>query len=50
MKILLASNGKFLIEGGLDLFGIPKDKIRIGRITTASKGNDNKDYIERHRK
>ena len=50
MKILLASNGKFLIEKGYKLLGIPKDKIRIGWIITASKGVEKLDYLERHKK
>lgn len=48
MKILLVSNGKFLIEEGYKLLGIPKDKIRIGYITTASKGARSLDYLKRH--
>jgi len=50
MKLLLASNGKFLIEEGYKLLGIPQDKIRIGWITTASKGVEKLDYLERHKK
>jgi len=50
MKILLASNGKFLIEQGYQLFGIPKEKIHIGWVTTASKGEEKLDYLERHRR
>jgi len=50
MKILLASNGKFLIEEGYKLLGIPKDKIRIGWVITASKGVEKLDYLERHKK
>ena len=49
MKILLASNGKFLTEEGYKLLGIPKDKIRIGWVITASKGVEKPDYLERHR-
>ena len=49
MKILLASNGKFSIEEGYKLLGIPTDQIHIGYITTASKGAKNLDYLERHR-
>ena len=50
MKILLASNGKFLIEEGYRLLGIPKDEIRIGWVITASKGVEKLDYLERHKK
>ena len=37
MKILLASKEKFLIKEGYKHLGIPKDKLRIGRVTTAIK-------------
>ncbi|KKW15698.1 MAG: Peptidase, S51 family [Parcubacteria group bacterium GW2011_GWA1_50_14] len=50
MKILLASNGKFLIEEGYKLLGIPRNKIRIGYITTASKGASSDEYIKLHQK
>ena len=50
MKILLASNGGFLIKEGYKLLGIPKDQIRIGWVTTASKGVEKLDYLERHMK
>ena len=50
MKILLASNGGFLIGQGYNLLGIPKDEIRIGWITTASKGVEKLDYLERDKK
>lgn len=48
MKLLLASNGKFLIGQGYKALGISTNEIRIGYITTASKGVDNLDYIKRH--
>ena len=50
MKMLLASNGQFLIEEGYKLLGIPTNKIRIGYITTASKGASNNEYIKIHKK
>ena len=50
MKLLLASNGKFLIKEGYKSLGIAKNDIKIGYITTASKGVEDKSYIERHRK
>ena len=50
MKILLASNGGFLIKDGYKLLGIPTDQIRIGYVTTASKGARSLDYIEKHKK
>ncbi len=49
MKILLASNGKFLTESGYELLGVPKDQINIGYITTASKGARDLGYLERHK-
>lgn len=48
MKILLASNGTFVTEKGYELFGIPKNEIRIGFIITASKGKEDLTYIYRH--
>ena len=50
MKLLLASNGQFLIEEGYKLVGIPVDKIRIGYITTASKRASSNEYIKIHEK
>ncbi|MCX6793118.1 MAG: Type 1 glutamine amidotransferase-like domain-containing protein [Candidatus Falkowbacteria bacterium] len=52
MKILLASKEKFLIKEGYNHLGIPKDKLRIGRITTAIKGAQDenfKAYMEEYR-
>jgi len=49
MKMLLASNGQFLIEKGYQLLGIPRDKIFIGYITTASKGASSNEYIKIHK-
>lgn len=49
MKILLASNGKFAIEEGYKLLDIPNEQIRIGYVTTASKGSKDLSYLERHR-
>ena len=49
MKMLLASNGDFLIKKGYQLLGIPKDEIRIGYVTTASKGTPNDEYIKLHK-
>jgi len=49
MKILLASNGKFLIGQGYKALGISTNEIHIGYITTASKGVENLDYIKRHK-
>src|SRR3989344_2643267 len=49
MKILLASDGKLVIREGYKLLGIPEDKIRIGYITTASKGSKDLGFLERHK-
>jgi dipeptidase E len=45
MKILLASKEKFLIKKGYGLLGIPKDKLRIGYITTALKVVEDLEYL-----
>ena len=39
MKLILASDLSFLLKYGYNLTGIPKDQMRIGYITTASKGD-----------
>jgi len=41
MKIILASDLSFLLKFGYDLTGIPKEKIKIGHITTAYKVSRN---------
>jgi dipeptidase E len=38
MKLILASDLSFLLKYGYDLTGIPKDQMKIGYVTTASKG------------
>ncbi|MFH1232718.1 MAG: Type 1 glutamine amidotransferase-like domain-containing protein [Patescibacteria group bacterium] len=38
MKLILASNLSFLLKYGYNLTGIPKSEMKIGYITTASKG------------
>lgn len=45
MKLILASDLSFVLKYGYNLTGIPKDKIKIGYITTASKGASNTDYV-----
>lgn len=39
IKLILASNGAFLTEKGYFLLGIPFSKMRVGYVTTASKGS-----------
>ena len=48
MKMLLASNGQFLINEGYKFLGIPKEQIRIGYITTASKKATDSGYIREY--
>ncbi|MFA5936306.1 MAG: hypothetical protein WC822_00300 [Candidatus Paceibacterota bacterium] len=38
MKLILGSDLSFLLKYGYALTGIPKDQMKIGYITTASKG------------
>jgi len=47
MKIILASDLSFLLKYGYDLTGIPKSEIKIGYVTTASKGSRDKTFIEK---
>jgi len=52
MKLLLASKENFLIKEGYNYLGIPKDKLRIGRIITAIKGAQDevfKAYMEEYK-
>lgn len=49
MKLLLASNGKFLIDRGYALLRMQKSDIRIGYVTTASKGVEDVQYLEDHK-
>ena len=47
MKLILASDGNFLLKYGYSLTGIPKDQIKIGYITTAYQVSRNhKDFFE----
>lgn len=50
MKLILASNSGFLQENGFALCGIPFSEMRVGYVTTASKGLDDISYLERHQK
>ncbi|MFA6476117.1 MAG: Type 1 glutamine amidotransferase-like domain-containing protein [Candidatus Paceibacterota bacterium] len=38
MKLILASDLSFLLKHSYDLTGLPKDQMKIGYVTTASKG------------
>jgi dipeptidase E len=42
MKLILGSDLTFLLKYGYGLTGIPKDQMKIGYVTTASKGNSEK--------
>ena len=44
MKIILASDLSFLIKYGYELTGIPKSEMKIGYVTTASKGSSDKTF------
>lgn len=46
MKLILASEGKFLRDTDYRYLGIPKEEMRIGYVTTASKGMPSQTYIE----
>jgi dipeptidase E len=45
MKLILASDLSFLLKYGYNLTGIPKEKMRIGWVTTASKGARSAEFI-----
>ena len=49
MKLLLASNGEFLIDQRYALLAVPKAQMHIGYVTTASKGARSTEYVERHK-
>ncbi|PKL72158.1 hypothetical protein CVV26_02710 [Candidatus Kuenenbacteria bacterium HGW-Kuenenbacteria-1] len=46
MKLILASDLSFLLKYGYNLTGIPKDKMKIGYVTTARKGARIKSFAE----
>jgi|SRR3989344_2678178 len=50
MKILLTSTGELIVKEGYKLLGIPAGKIRIGYITTATKGASDTKLVDRRRK
>lgn len=47
MKIILASDLSFLLKYGYDLTSISKSEMKIGYITTASKGSRDKTFLEK---
>ena len=49
MKLLLASNGGFLINQGYKLLSISKEETKIGYVTTASKGVNDLRYLDWHK-
>lgn len=50
MKIILASDGSFVMKYGYNILGLPKDQIRIGYITTASKASSDRSFLENYKK
>ena len=48
-KLLLSSNGGFVIEKGMKLLFDDVSKIKLAYITTAGKGNVNKEYLKIHK-
>jgi len=47
--LLLASNGRYVIEKGMKLLFPDVSRIKLAWITTAGKGAVNQDHLERHR-
>ncbi|MEI8130698.1 MAG: Type 1 glutamine amidotransferase-like domain-containing protein [bacterium] len=50
MKLLLCSDGDYAWKQGFEHFGISKNDIRIGYVTTASKGLPDQTYIDHYKK
>ena len=50
MKLLICSDGDYAWKQGFAHFGIPKYDIRIGYVTTASKGLPDQMYIDESKK
>lgn len=46
MKLILASDLSFLLKYGYELTGIPKNEMKIGYVTTASKGARTQSFFE----
>jgi len=49
-KLFLASNGRCILEKGLEMLIGPNKPLRLAHVTTAQKGVDNKEYIKNHQK
>ena|SRR3989344_9401213 len=47
MKIILASDLSFLLKYGYDLTGISMPEMKIGYVTTASKGSRDRTFLEK---
>jgi len=50
MTIFLSSNGSFVLDEGLKILSKPLNEIKLGWVTTASKGVDDRTYLKRHMK
>lgn len=50
MKLILASDLSFLLKYGYKMTGIPKDKMKIGYVTTAAKGVRTPSFFENVKK
>ena len=48
MKILLTSNGSFFYENFKDIFNIPIEDAKLACVTTAHKGTESREYIDKH--
>ncbi len=47
MKLILASDFSFLLKYGYDMTGILRSEMKIGYVTTASKGSKDKTFYEK---
>jgi dipeptidase E len=48
LKILLSSEGKFFYENWQDIFNIPIKDVNLAFISTAHKGTESREYIDKH--
>ena len=49
MTLFLSSNSTFILLEGLKILSKPLDKLNLVWVTTASKGVDDKTYLEKHK-